>query len=606
MATGYPLPNDAADANQQRLRGFGTPTLDAAPQVGTLLPKRVIPIVFLPGIMGSNLRINSAERIRLLRRDQAKAESNIAWRPDTLPDAPYKNANLTVQDRQLMLDPETTEVDVYNPDSEKAALDGDTRHANVELPSDLRTPLLADDPPGTKGRRTAVQKARMRGWSEVFFSSYGQLLQEAERRLNDVLWNGKPRPHWRDVLDVDPKVWGLDLSTPQAALTEEELRKITAGTWFPVHAMGYNWLRSNFLQGQEIAKRIVKLKADYECRTFKCPGVILVTHSMGGLLGRAVVHPKIGGVEDLVLGVIHGVQPALGAAATYKRIHAGFEDPGMASLRPTTLKNSITAKILGNFGDEVTAVLANSPGGLQLLPSKAYGNGWLRVTLNDAPLPRGLDAPRDDTVLLTLPARSDPYEEIYKLRGKWYGLFPNEAWINPSQLDLEKGGGTIEQTHRYLNEAREFHDIVAGYYHPHTYVHYGADPAFRAFGNVTWQISRNCIDSAGWKDWTILGNTRQGQVELKRYSLEPGASNPAFRSRIGATVPMPITATLQPPDEAGDQTVPVRSAADPLRNGRCKAVFRQTGYDHQDSYQNDRVLAATMYSILRIAQRVQL
>jgi hypothetical protein len=70
--------------------------------------------------------------------------------------------------------------------------------------------------------------------------------------------------------------------------------------------------------------------------------------------------------------------------------------------------------VSGNYGDEVTAVLANSPGGLQLLPSQAYGEGWLQIKHNGEILDR-------------LPARNsstgeiDPYADIYKLRGKWYG-----------------------------------------------------------------------------------------------------------------------------------------------------------------------------------------
>jgi hypothetical protein len=39
-------------------------------------PGKIIPIVFLPGIMGSNLRLSRA------RQQQLKRSDNIAWRPD--------------------------------------------------------------------------------------------------------------------------------------------------------------------------------------------------------------------------------------------------------------------------------------------------------------------------------------------------------------------------------------------------------------------------------------------------------------------------------------------------------------------------------------------
>jgi hypothetical protein len=593
---GAQLPHDPFSALGERITGFGTPCFDLSVQMVLKAPDRVIPVIFLPGIMGSNLKITSTERMRLLGRDPKRPQSNVAWRPDSIGAGnAYEVTHLTPGERQLLLEPNTTAVDVYNPDSKNAQLDGDTRHENVKLPDGFDSPLLRSDPKGVPNGRTAAQKARMRGWGEVYFESYGELLQRVESRLQRVSVKGKPAPGWEQVVGVDPARWMLDRSTPQKPLTLDELKAITKGTFFPVHAIGYNWLISNRLSAQAAAQRIRNIVDTYTngpARKYKCPGVIVVTHSMGGLLGRALIHPDMGGLQDLVLGVVHGVQPAIGAAAAYKRIHAGFEDPGLVS----NLDGSVGAKVAGNFGDEVTAVLASSPGGLQLLPSRAYGNGWLKVRLN------GHD-------LATLPAKGDPYEEIYKLRGKWYGLFPTEAWVNPSQRTEAEGGNTIEKTMQNVDVAKQFHDALESTYHEHTYAHYGADPGNRAFGDVVWEISGNCRNSKGWQDWPILRNSRQGQLTLAEFTQQwQGPLHPAFGDapRTGAYNTKPITATIQPPEEPGDQTVPMRSADHQMRSGKCKAVFRQTGYDHQGSYKNENVLAATLFSILRIAQRVQL
>ncbi|MDB0574196.1 hypothetical protein LBW59_26115, partial [Ralstonia solanacearum] len=35
------------------------------------------------------------------------------------------------------------------------------------------------------------------------------------------------------------------------------------GCWFPVHAVGYNWLRSNKEAGTYVAERIEKIMSDY-------------------------------------------------------------------------------------------------------------------------------------------------------------------------------------------------------------------------------------------------------------------------------------------------------------------------------------------------------
>ncbi|KFI06201.1 triacylglycerol lipase, partial [Massilia sp. BSC265] len=399
-------------------------------------------------------------------------------------------------------------------------------------------------------------------------------------RLNNTFSDGKLRQEWRDVVGVDPRVWGSDPSLQQSALTEGELKKLATGCWFAVYAFGYNWLQSNGDSARIIAKRINQLMDDLNQSGYECNQVIVVTHSMGGLVGRALVHPKYGNLQDKVLGIVHGVMPAIGAPAAYRRMRAGFEDSGMM-FGP---ENSIGAKVAGNYGDEVTAVLANAPGGLELLPTASYGNRWLRVTHNG----RDLDA---------WPKQGDPYSEIYKVRGKWYSLFL-EKWINPSGLPSKLGGGSFERTCEYLDKAQGFHQKIDQTFHPNSYAHYGADQARRSFGEVIWEIDKSCADPTGWQDWPILGDTKQGRVELVRW--DP-LNSKAFKI-ADFEVPKPIYATILPPSAPGDQTVPAKSADHQLKSGMFKGVFRQTGYEHQASYRNPRAIASTLYSIMRIAQ----
>jgi hypothetical protein len=75
-------------------------------------PSRVIPIIFLPGVMGSNLRMSKA------RTAEIHVKNDIAWRPDTLGATTLftnvKTASfLTPEERQMKLDPDETEVDYY-------------------------------------------------------------------------------------------------------------------------------------------------------------------------------------------------------------------------------------------------------------------------------------------------------------------------------------------------------------------------------------------------------------------------------------------------------------------------------------------------------------
>jgi broad specificity phosphatase PhoE len=572
----HPLPAQQNHGAARKAEGFVTPQQDKKPQCARMLPKRVLPIIFLPGIMGSNLRM-SAERKKELRQ-----KDNIAWRPDNLGVLNIsKNAKSEARERQLRLDPLQTMVDIYDP-SGPSDVSGDGRHGNVALDKSLRSPLLTDDPPTAKNRRTAVQKARARGWGEVFFKSYGELLQHLESRLNNTFSEGKVRQEWRDVVGVDPHAWLSDPRLPQQALTEDELKKVATGCWFAVYAFGYNWLQSNGDSAKIIAKRIKQVMNDLTQSGYECNQVIVVTHSMGGLVGRALVHPKYGNLQEKVLGIVHGVMPAIGAPAAYKRMRAGFEDPGMMG----DPQESLAAKVAGNYGDEVTAVLANAPGGLQLLPTEAYGNGWLRVTHNG----RDLD---------TWPKQGDPYSEIYKVRGKWYALF-REDWINPSGLQPEQGGGTFKRTCEYLDKVQGFHQQIANTFHPNSYAHYGADRKRQSFGEVIWEI-RNCADPTGWQDWRIRGDTRQGRLEF--VSWDPDGVNNIGALPFNDTVPGPLHAAILPPSAPGDQTVPAKSADHQLNSGMFKGVFRQTGYEHQSSYKDPRAIASTLYSIVRIAQK---
>lgn len=92
----------------------------------TIPPRKIIPIIFLPGVMGSNLRMTKQ------RQEDLKRPDNRSWRPDDMVD---KSGNLAVatgsglggwfrgaspRDRQLVFDPNETEVEYYQYSIENA------------------------------------------------------------------------------------------------------------------------------------------------------------------------------------------------------------------------------------------------------------------------------------------------------------------------------------------------------------------------------------------------------------------------------------------------------------------------------------------------------
>lgn len=147
-------------------------------------------------------------------------------------------------------------------------------------------------------------------------------------------------------------------------IDEEELLKASRYQ-FDVWCAGYNWLQSNRQSALDVRDYIentvwpfYQKEYDLDPEQMSRMKVILVTHSMGGLVARALT--QLHGYER-VLGVVHGVQPATGSSTIYHHMRCGYE--GIAQV------------VLGRNAGEVTAVVANSAGALELAPSAEYREG---------------------------------------------------------------------------------------------------------------------------------------------------------------------------------------------------------------------------------------
>lgn len=576
-----------------------TPSTDTRRASLPVPPDKVIPVIFLPGIMGSHLRM-SRKRQKDLKRDD-----NIAWRPDDTGDT-LARRNDSPGRRQMNFDPDETEVDRYEITEDAGKFDmtgeetvnSDKRHANVPngLP-DIGLLMSAPLPPAAeqwkakrgKHEATAAQKARWRGWSEVMFETYGEVIKLMEAHLNDMLVAGELSPAWKkgkkvEVLGVNPAYWG----GAGDALTEADVLRV-ANCWYPVYAMGYNWLESNGTSAKKLARRIDEIIGMYKANGRQCKKVIVVTHSMGGLVARALLHPDYGNAQDKILGVYHSVQPALGAGAAYKRVRTGSDVQD-------NLVGNIARNVMGRTGKEVTAVFANASGPLELLPTASYPRGWLRLQTGDyrqaMALPIASDAPLkaylSDLDLhqklgVDKPAPpmavGDPVYDIYTCNPKCWWRLLNPDWINPANkpyVDMDADTAAKWK----IAEAQKFHKKIKDLYHPTTYASYGEDSSQKCYGSVTWRA--DTADLAPHGDpltWTIESEDAEGRIVV--------------RTRGNQT----LTLRLEPPTDAGDQTVPAKASAEAVRG----TLFRQTGYEHQGSYQNDQVLASALYSIIKIA-----
>lgn len=474
-----------------------------------MIPTRVIPVIFVPGIMGTNLKSKQQEPI---------------WRVDSAAGVATDWVLASPKTRKHLLDPEQTEVD------NRGALPSGTNLTEAEM--------------------------RYRGWGEVAKMSYGTFLPWLENALNDFTQckEGIRARLMKELVSQSP---GVDLLTHDEVATSYRYQ-------LPVHAVGYNWLQSNEQSSKRLKIQIDKFMTHYRDKRYMCTHVILVTHSMGGLVARQ--YSEVDNQRDSVLGIVHGVMPATGAATAYKRVKAGIE--GGAGL------------VAGADSANVTAVFAQAPGPLQLLPTAEYGMGWLNV--------------RDGAHTVSLPKRT-PYEEIYLNRGKWWSLC-DDALVNP----LDERKKSVDEdwiTYRTLvnDQVKTFHEILGCRYHTNTYAFYGDDKKNMAWGDIVWK--RRTPRHPPPTGAAGLDDPLAGTVEWDR-----GIGVIQLRSASGGKLAR-ATFDLQPAAENGDATVPIRSGRAPERHAKVCVPFADV--DHEGAYKKQPQRLFALWAITKIAYSVR-
>jgi hypothetical protein len=362
----------------------------------------------------------------------------------------------------------------------------------------------------------------------------------------------------------------------------EELGKVFE---FPVYAVGYDWTDDAKVAGAKLKARITKIIEECKDLAGACEKVILITHSMGGIVARSAM--MLSGAKDQVLGVVHGVQPVTGSPAAYWRMKGGFEGSWWGAHWLLAVN-----RVLGPSGQHVTAVLANIPGGLQLLPNKQYPPGWLRITG------------------MTAMPQSDPYKEIYKVKAvvqpqsdaepsnnAYWGLIdpellnfegpsePRPAKVDPnSRNSMSRARPRLDTWRQYLANlevAETFHDELGLKAHDETYW-------FNGVGHATAV--------------TVEMHTERRMVRWDPYRV------PGFRGWFVDAEGYDRQAVLQlPSDQRGDATVP-RSSARALKENPSPPGCRQFAMEHEPAYGNEdgadpNALRFTVAAITALAKK---
>jgi len=438
---------------------------------------------------------------------------------------------------------------------------------------------------------------RARGWGEIHLDSYGDVLEKLQAHLDTTFRLNRMnkreiRDHWKRVMQCDPRKWGV---RSVERITEAELEKYAAFQ-YPVYAVGYNWLESCAVSAQRLNRRIDEIKGYWRARKHACDRVILVTHSMGGLVARACARMRAQDPADPadIAGIIHAVMPTLGAPVAYRRIACGTEGERYASGLVDNVKANRFVDIAGTTPNQTTAVMASAPGVLELLPNHLYPKPWLLVkTLVH------VNHEDKEQQVIGLPA-GNPYD-MYRDMQSWYRLI-NPKLIDPGDRYARHPGGAAQVARAAIDAAEHLHRTVlavapgadgrggAPYFHPNTYAFYGAEDGRRAYGTVSW--AARVPVGAG-----IAVTPANVQSAATAAYGPDGAREVVLEGRTR------LTFQVWGQDAPGDDTVPRQSASGVA--GHVREVFPANGFGHQDCFTHDAMLLLTRHLIVKIVQGIK-
>jgi pimeloyl-ACP methyl ester carboxylesterase len=380
------------------------------------LDQRVVPIVLVPGVMGSRVDI---------------AGATCDWDPD---DA-VEMAGWILSSRRRNV----RFISFRSPGTIlRSMTDGDTSAVtsikrDVGNNPELERQAFASLPSGSrvKNRRLFVwQFYEARGWSELSWKFYGPILTELAVRLNR---NGESHP---------------------------------------VYGCGYDWRQTNEDSARTLLARVNGVLAKHPL----AKKVILVTHSMGGLVTRAAL---LQGLETKVLGVIHCVMPSDGAIVAYRRMLTGAYDDEFG------LK-----QILGVTRIDYALMQSVLRGPTELLPADAYPEPFLRfhagITNKDLP---------------------DVFAEY--CRQEPPGLVFSEGDAIPDD-ELVVTAADVDNLRARFNEARVLTRSIAGVAHPKTHLLVGDDQATDI--EFDWTRGSQTVDGSKMESMVIKRNEGDGTV----------------------------------------------------------------------------------------------
>ncbi|MBL7977069.1 MAG: alpha/beta hydrolase [Bacteroidetes Order II. Incertae sedis bacterium] len=311
-----------------------------------------LPIIFLPGIMGS----------RIIIRGVASDGSDVRWNPDST----------SYMVKKWVTSSYTT----------------NARYMNPVHPADIDP----DDSHETANGLTASQ-----WWGGISWKFYGSMIESLHKAANDK----------------------------------------SRGSISNVYGCGYDWRKSNADSAKALKTRIGEVLA----KETGAEKVILITHSMGGLVARSYLQ-QFG--DSKVEAVIHITQPVHGGPKLYAAFKAGTDDSDLKA-------------IAGITAFRQTYVLSAMTGAFQLLPNNKYTKAnWLKERIWKM---SGLKK----TETTTPYSGANIYTEKYGAASGPYRLVHDDLLKDQAYAPI------ITNIGNNISNAEKFHAAIQTIFHKRTY-----------------------------------------------------------------------------------------------------------------------------------------
>ncbi len=221
----------------------------------------------------------------------------------------------------------------------------------------------------------------------------------------------------------------------------------------PVYACGYDWRQSNTDSARTLEARINQAFDEHP----SAERVIIVTHSMGGLVTRAML--AAGRIpESKIAGVVHTVMPADGASVAYRRFLTGAIE-GTDEQQEANGDEPIDGpgpfrSILGPDRTHYALTQSGLRGPTELLPHQSFPDVFVSF---------------DGSTNLTV---GNVYNDIFLTTQTRGGCLPEEGDVT-GEFVVQKitvSAADITALRTRITEARKFSESVAGVVHPRTFL----------------------------------------------------------------------------------------------------------------------------------------